>query len=224
MGVQPTRRAVLGALAIAAPATAAAQPIMLVCSPVDPDPVFRRLVNRWRDLRAMCSAFYDQRVEPAERAHFEAREAWKAECEALPHYTTKATYETMAGPDRALCTDHYLDISLAKVFADKASEPQAQAAAQELLAALEVRERQKQALPSYLRHRAADADYDRAGEEHSARLDLSRSALEAIMAHPATSAAVLREKLALLAEDDWELDGFAEDIRADVERLVDGRA
>lgn len=114
-----TRREVLAAT-IAAPIlavpTAAQASVGLVCQPTIPGPEWNAALARLRAAEAAVSAYYATVFDPAYEAEKRQEEMVQALVDAVPHYTTKATFETTGKGIIPLTSARRDHVSLAKEF------------------------------------------------------------------------------------------------------------
>jgi hypothetical protein len=215
----PTRRAIIGAIAMAAPATALAAIPAATATGISP--ALAEAIRRTREIAAAQNAF--DPIEGAARARYEAGVA------ALPHFA--ASFPNQGGGMTNMTTDDERMVAMAKSlsrivatdhlgnlrsFAQRIAYKQEDylVAARHVAAGALWRERQIARLKRSSGLSAAIDESNRLSDEYA---EVERAAIKT----PVSTLADLRAKLAFMVEVfAFELDGTEAIIVADVDRIA----
>jgi hypothetical protein len=183
MGIQTSRRGMLGAMALAPLVATVPAAAMPAPSHID------GIIAAYRVAEAAC--------EPASEAHGEALRTWTAACEAIPHYTTKRGYQSQGLGFRHLSTSDRTAAPAARAVIEvtkkSAEADDYHAVCHELVAAADARKAEADRL-------RALHGVDAARDEEERLAEIGGNALWAVIECPVSSPADLLTKLAFMTE------------------------
>jgi len=207
----PTRRAIIGAIVLAAPATAVAA--IPASSDAGVSPALAAAIRAYGQSKARLEAF--------RKVHNPIEEAWFAASKALPHITTQSSYINMEGEVRQATTEP-TSLGLARsVLRDFEAgtyyqDPETAdfvVTMREAVAAGDAREAELARIRASLGYDAAEARMDEL-------LTADCEALDAALQYPSASFADLLAKAALIqSEEAWDFRDTAEHLIGDIRRL-----
>jgi len=217
-----TRRAVIAGL-LAAPAATAL--VALPARAASSGSLSAKIAaNReaWR-----IRAEYSAKVEaPLQARCHAAKSAWKAACDAIPHYTTRATYEAVgdgSGPKQVAMSTSGHHVAVARSMLSSVSHDEHlddyYTACAELIELDGKREAERQRLHEKHGLAALDAEWEKVQAEMSRLAEIGHAAEQRVIEHPASSLAELAEKIAFAKAEFIDAEDVLPAILADVRRL-----